>query len=265
MEVDRLNLHYESPIILKGIIPANLYISGAAMTVTTITSLAEYVALVELVGESDTWLFRGQRADWSMLPKLARLTPRESHLADEQDMVREFRRNVREFVPTVPANDWELLALAQHHGMATRLLDWTLSPLVALWFAVEKPAEDTSMNGVVYMFEYKDDDLVDDYRTKSPFDQNQTLFYIPQSVTGRIRVQRGYFSVHGYDKEKDWIPLQEHPLFIPRLKKIEIPSKNFADIRYSLDRCGINRASMFPDLDGLSAYLTWSFSRDKDE
>lgn len=233
------------------------------MTTTTITSLAEYVDLVEKVGDSDNWLFRGQRADWPMLPKLARLTPREGFLKSEQNMMKDFRRHVQEYLKSDTTSDWELLALAQHHGMATRLLDWTLSPLVALWFTVELPAE--NRNGVVYMFEYEEDDLVDDYQAKSPFKQDQTLFYIPQSVTGRIRVQRGYFSVHGYNKKQGWIPLQENPLFTPRLVKVEIPVKSFPTIRYSLDRCGINRASMFPDLDGLSSYVTWSHTIDKDE
>jgi hypothetical protein len=229
------------------------------------TTLPEYISLIEEHCKTDNWLFRGQREDWPMLPKLARLVPRKNHLVDEQDMVREFRRNLREFVPFPPADDWELLALAQHHGMATRLLDWTLSPLVALWFAVENPAEDTNKSGVVHIFEYEEDDMVKDYQKESPFDLGRTLFFIPKSVTGRIRVQRGYFSVHRQTTKHEWVPLQESAGLSPHLQKIEIPSGSFATLRYSLDRCGINRASMFPDLDGLSAYLTWSYSTSKDE
>ena len=57
------------------------------MTSLSASTLAEYVALVETTCDSDYWLFRGQREDWSLLPKLVRLVPRENHLADEQDMV----------------------------------------------------------------------------------------------------------------------------------------------------------------------------------
>ena len=232
----------------------------------TVSTLSEYVALVEKIcGSSDEWIFRGQREDWPMRPKLARLKVRENILADEGNMLRELRRQVGEYVSSPPANDWELLSIAQHHGMATRLLDWTISPLVALWFAVERPATPTDGNAVVYMLEYKKDDLVEDLNTISPFTLDHTLFFVPHTITSRIRVQRGYFSVHRQSKKGVWVPLQEDRNFQKRLKKIEIPPDRFSDLRYALDRCGINRASMFPDLDGLCAYLTWSYTIDDDE
>ena len=200
-----------------------------------------------------------------MIPKLGRLKVRQSFLIDEGNMIRELRRQVGEYTRTAPTNDWELLSIAQHHGMATRLLDWTLSPLVALWFAVERPAKRTDRNAVIYMFEYKKEDLVSNPNKLSPFGLKRTLFFVPHIVTSRIRVQRGYFSVHPQSISEFGMPLQNARNFGKRLHKIEIPPSSFSDLRYSLDQCGINRASMFPDLDGLCAYLTWSYTIDEDE
>ena len=235
------------------------------MKTPSIGTLSEYIALIEKICASDEWIFRGQSEDWPMLPKLPRLKVRHNVLADERNMIRELRRQVGEYVSSLPVNDWELLSIAQHHGMATRLLDWTLSPLVALWFAVERPATRHDSNGVVYMFEYKEDDLVNDPSKRSPFSLKKTLFFVPQTITSRIRVQRGYFSVHQQNNKSRWAPLQESRNFRERLKKIEIPPASFSNLRYALDRCGINRASMFPDLDGLCSYLTWSYTIDTDE
>jgi hypothetical protein len=229
------------------------------------TTLSEYVGIIEENCGGDNWLFRGQQENWDMLPRLARLTLPHAGLQDEQSMISGLRRNVAQYISNQPTNDWDLLAIAQHHGMATRLLDWTLSPLVALWFAIEQPAKTPDRKAVVYMLNYADHDLVADLNKVSPFALEQTLFFIPYAVTSRIRVQRGYFSVHDNTEDCKWIPMQKHPIFEGRLTKIEVSPEDFWLLRYGLDRCGINRASMFPDLDGLCAYLTWSYSLEVDE
>jgi len=229
------------------------------------STLSQYVDIIEDYCGEDKWLFRGQQEDWDMLPRLARILLPHAGLQDEQSMISELRRNLAQYVSSQPANDWDMLAIAQHHGMATRLLDWTLSPLVALWFAIKQPAQTSDRKAVVYMLNHTEKDLVTDPNRTSPFDLEQTLFFIPNTITSRIRVQRGYFSAHGPTENYEWLPLQKHPTFDGRLAKIEISPYDFSWLRYALDRCGINHASMFPDLDGLCAYLTWSYSLDADE
>ena len=103
-------------------------------------------------------LFRGQREDWPLLPKLARLTHVGDILSAEHEMFATFRREAVADAEPVPDNDWDWLALAQHHGLPTRLIDWTMNPLAAAWFAVGDPAARPDRPAVLWV--YRPDDLI---------------------------------------------------------------------------------------------------------
>src|SRR2546425_12163292 len=107
-----------------------------------IRSVGQFVSSLEETSGGTLRLFRGQNTDQCLLPRIMRLA-KENHISPtkidslEQRMLERFRK---ESVPMLPVTKqlaiWELMSIAQHNGMPTRLLDWTASPLAGLWFAV---------------------------------------------------------------------------------------------------------------------------------
>ncbi|HEU0052336.1 MAG TPA: FRG domain-containing protein, partial [Longimicrobium sp.] len=85
-----------------------------------------------------TSVFRGSTdAEYPLLTSLDRLGGGAPHAKAhlEEHILRNFIRHSRPFLAHTPANEWELLVTAQHHGLPTRLLDWSYSPLIAAHFA----------------------------------------------------------------------------------------------------------------------------------
>jgi hypothetical protein len=229
--------------------------------------MSDYTTFLEEQCDEDSVLFRGQREDWPLLPRIALVKPRTTLLVDEKKMVHAFRREgVAHFPPALSANDWDLLAIAQHHGMATRLLDWTKNPLAALWFAIKKPAEDRSKDAVVWVYCPTDDDYVKDFQHTSPFAGNRTYVFEPRHITPRIKAQDGVFTAHKYlTKGHRFIPFEKNAAQKAKLQKVLIAPSRFDELRYQLDRCGIHDASLFPDLDGLAKRVEWSHTLYADE
>jgi len=131
----------------------------------TITSLPDYLEYVasQSTGERNV-LFRGHtESPWKLEPKIARLDLRKrfSLQSAEKEMLRDFKRQALPYISHNFKDDWDWLALAQHHGLPTRLLNWTTNALVALWFAVEKPAK-TKTDGAVWIFLGEPNDYVDE-------------------------------------------------------------------------------------------------------
>jgi len=180
-------------------------------------------------------------------------------------MLQDFKLQALPLLRMQPSSDWDWLAVAQHHGMATRLLDWTANPMAALWFAVEKPANNGGP-GVVWIFDTENADYAKPENDEDPFSGNRTRLFRPRHITQRIIAQSGWFTVHKYlGKDKGFIPLERNKLYKRRLTKLLIPAPNFPAIRRELDRLGFNAANLFADLDGLCRHIQSRHSFERDE
>jgi len=269
------------------------------MKIETANNISEFIKIIETHEfVNDDTLFRGHNiSDWKLEPKIARS---EFHLRrhndSEERMIETFKRHSKQFLSKDLNNYWDYLALAQHYGMSTRLLDWTKNPLAALWFCVNKKPICVNKKpneiefGSVWILKVEDgyflkaseidseikrrptysatlyEATLTSYKYESPFNiENSIVIYQPHLFDNRIINQNGWFTVHGIDENKQFIELSTEESFKDKLVKILIPTNCFSKIRETLDTLGINQLTLFPDLEGAATYSEWLHTTLDDE
>jgi len=223
-----------------------------------ITSVEDLIASTEsLVKDAGSYvLFRGQPNNDPLLPKVARKNPKKDTTALEVKIVKEFRRRLARERDIAAMDDWDILVYAQHHGLHTRLLDWTTNPLFALWFACLDYTSDS--DGYIFMLFAKDETLIDISIESDPFKIKKDYVVKPNINNSRIKAQSGWFTVQPYSqKNKQFVDLHKNKSSIGNVLMKGIPQSKKLDILRTLDKLGINQESAFPGPEGTAKYVNW--------
>jgi len=218
------------------------------------------------------WAFRGERDErWPLYSSLSRYlqnfgVAREAWPEQERRIIRIFQRKAHQFLTKPPDQDdvFQWIALMQHHGAPTRLIDFTWSPYVAAFFALER----TLADGVVWALNPA---RIDSSRNPKPARHdprpkgNFQRYYLPgtrrfiwmgepQTMNSRLIAQSGTFAVPGVlDVPVEDILSDQDQSNI--LAKIVLANAVREVGMRELYRMNITHATLFPGLDGLARSL----------
>lgn len=236
----------------------------------TIKSIADLVVTLKSQSKlgSPVW-FRGQANDsWGLAPSLAR---KKKIAAAEAALIKRFMQNALPHVAGRPDNEWEWLFLMQHYRLPTRLLDWTESPLAALYFAIENSSvkrkdaalwclDPVALNqhaninfaSDLEIPAFAHDELLDSY-LPSRIASETTSELSPVAAIAvrnspRIAAQLGTFTItHRTHTPIESVGDSKH------IWKMIIPQTAKSSILQELAHLRISRLTLFPELDSVAA------------
>jgi len=229
------------------------------------------------------WLFRGQSHDWPLKAGIFRDNTRRKpngtnkpytrteDLQDEKRMLEIFKKRSRPYLNYEPKNDLEWLAIAQHHGMPTRLLDWTSNALIAAYNACEhmgSPMDDRSQtrefNGDTYVRLNMREPVIHAIQAPkeapeglNPFaiSDKKIRLYIPPVISPRIAAQGAFFTIQNEEFDFKENNTTEKLFIQPRDEGFWAESR----IKDELTYMGIDNHALYPDIDGLTKSLHWKY------
>jgi len=243
------------------------------MKIESIGDLTSFVKQ-KTIETNKKWWFRGHaESSWKLQPSLWR----DYNKNQESYMVHEFQFKARtrttNYPPEKDNSGW--LSIMQHHGLPTRLLDWSKSPLVALYFATEYGQrhkkvtikEDACIWAICpaelnkyFNHEY----LIYPLNGERPSDFVKQAFYIDDDSNkgviavssiesnGRMLMQQSAFTVHS-----EHAPLEDVFKTDKWLIKLEIPQELIPEIAIELEINGLTLSNIYPDLDNLATEIKY--------
>ena len=234
--------------------------------------------------------YRGHRSDaYKLLPSLFRqdLPSYEAYFKLERYTFFEFRTRARQLYE-YQHTGWDVLFHMQHHGVPTRLLDWSSVFGVALYFALLNYADGSESTPCIWILNpyalnkatwgrhrlYDPKYIARDEKINRSYDYDELLLEDhPQQWDGllwrtplaiytsqrseRMFAQSGFFTIHGLDHR----PIEEVFAERPNIqRKVEVPRSAIPAAREFLSFAGIGHRQLFPDLDGIARSIKDKFN-----
>ena len=239
----------------------------------SITSISDFVKSLRETTEDCLVWFRGQRNhNWKLLPNIARATDEfpEGAMDQEEAAIKRFKQNAGAFLTRTPEDTWHWIFLMQHHRGLTRLLDWSESPLVGLYFALEEGDEDK--DAVVWCLDpmalnvhaghrqrhprdvlgFGDDSALDNYlpdKLKSGGGVLYPVAGIGPRNSARMVAQSGTFTIiHAEAKPIEDVSDQSH------VWRFIVPANAKESLQAELKLIGFNELMLFPDLERVALH-----------
>jgi hypothetical protein len=264
---------------MRDCVTETITVKGLDGFIRSILELRDHWAGDDLSG-ADIW-FRGvKRSSFQLIPGAYWRSQ-----CDEESLFVSFKAAAPSYVPTRPGNDWEWYFLGQHYGLPTRLLDWTESPLTALYFALTEKDGDCAvpqaddpptvwmmdpaqLNQAThrlsegYLFipdvtklrswlpsECGRDKPPKSFTDDSDFrDNSKPVAIYPVRYNSRLVAQRGVFTVHGTEELPiDHVFRRSNTDGSSRIAKITIDPASCQQLLRDLVAVGVNQTAMFPE------------------
>lgn len=236
-------------------------------TVRRISSVTDFIEALNSAEIVPTPWFRGQRdSSWSLKPGVRRF---RSFSENEQNIIKRFRQEASYLHAYASMTEWDWICMAQHYGIPTRLLDWSTNPLIALYFATDHKSYDEKSNtkleatdGAVFRLDPQNlnelnfgpdshvmllgtDPQLDEYLPSIQVNQRrEPIAVIATRPFARINAQFGTFTIFHPNGGQDLLEQQS-----AALERWVVPAEHKLSIRMNLKALGIDRASVFQDLD----------------